>query len=515
MQENVKKSYSIFDGAIALTIATIVVKILGAIYKIPLSHFLGDEGMGYFNSAYTIYSFFYLLCTAGVPKAIMIVLNEHNDEKHQKNTLKVSIQFFSILGVIVSLLLIILSSTLSKLIGNPDASISMIAIAPSIIFASISGVYRGYLSSKVKFLNVAISQIIEGAIKLISGLIFAVTSSFYLLPLNAISAYTILGATLGSAISMIYLSICTKTNNYSEKSRQKIPNNDYKVIKSIINLSLPIAISAMVMSITNLADLSMIMNRLQASGYSKVESTSLYGNYTTYATPIFNMIVSLIAPITIAFMPNLIKEKESSKNLNNLLQSELETTCFIFIPIILGICVYSEEILIILFNNNGVYIGSKLLVYLLISVIFLIPLTIINCGLEAIGKVKAPMLSITVGSVLKIVSGYFMINNNLGILGAPVSTMISYISSLGFSIIIGYKYNIVPDIVKSVSTPLVNSFISIFTLYPIYVTLSKTHSTLISLIIASSISVTIYVFLSIIQGELVKLIRLKRLKSTI
>jgi O-antigen/teichoic acid export membrane protein len=69
-----RRKNGIIDGAISLTLSTMVVKVLGLIYKIPLSHLLSDEGMGYFNSAYTVFALFYLLCTSGVPKAVMIII---------------------------------------------------------------------------------------------------------------------------------------------------------------------------------------------------------------------------------------------------------------------------------------------------------------------------------------------------------------------------------------------------------------------------------------------------------
>ena len=64
---------SIVRGALSLTVSALIVKIVGLIYKVPLSYILSDEGMGYFNSAYTVYTFFYIICTAGVPKAISII----------------------------------------------------------------------------------------------------------------------------------------------------------------------------------------------------------------------------------------------------------------------------------------------------------------------------------------------------------------------------------------------------------------------------------------------------------
>ena len=79
LNKSIEKN-TVLEGALSLTIATVIVKVLGAIYKIPISYILGEEGMGYFNSAYTVYSFFFLLCTAGVPKAIMVLCAEENDK---------------------------------------------------------------------------------------------------------------------------------------------------------------------------------------------------------------------------------------------------------------------------------------------------------------------------------------------------------------------------------------------------------------------------------------------------
>ena len=159
-----KEKNIIIEGAISLTIATVIVKILGAIYKIPISYVLGEEGMGYFNSAYTVYSLFYLLCTAGVPKSIMILCGEFEvEDKKIKSIISTALIFFSIIGLAISILFAILAYPLSNFIGSPNAYFAMLFISPSIFFSAISGVIRGYFSAKTKFVHIAISQIIEGA----------------------------------------------------------------------------------------------------------------------------------------------------------------------------------------------------------------------------------------------------------------------------------------------------------------------------------------------------------------
>ena len=204
-KDNIKNS--IIEGTISLTIATVVVKVLGAIYKIPISHILGEEGMGYFNSAYTVYSFFYLLCTAGVPKAIMILIGNADKEtagKKERTILHSALGFFAIVGFAISFLFLIFSRPLAVLIGSNESYKTMIAIAPSILFVSVGGVLRGYLSAHVKFIHVAVSQIIEGVGKLVFGLLFASIADSLYMPLNVMSAFAIFGVTCGTILGLFY-----------------------------------------------------------------------------------------------------------------------------------------------------------------------------------------------------------------------------------------------------------------------------------------------------------------------
>ena len=214
----------IISGTISLTISTVIVKILGLIYKIPLSNLMGDEGMGYFNSAYAVYTFFFILCTAGVPKAIMIMISEAKatNNKSEEIIVRTAMISFLFLGTIVSLLFIVLANPLSNLIGNRKSAATMIAIAPSIIFISLSGVIRGYLSAEMRLLEISVSQILEGVGKLVFGLIFAILGVRLSLPLPIISALTILGVTFGAIIGLIYLYICSKNHKTDKITGQSM-----------------------------------------------------------------------------------------------------------------------------------------------------------------------------------------------------------------------------------------------------------------------------------------------------
>lgn len=500
MSEKGKIKNHILEGTLSLTIATVMVKLLGAIYKIPLSHILGEEGMGYFNSAYTIYSFFYLLCTAGVPKAIMILVgNARNESDKQKESVvvKTGLLFFGVIGILITLIFVICSGALSIAIGSKNSYRSMLAIAPSILFVSIAGVLRGYLSADQKFLHIGVSQVVEGIGRLVFGLLFAYIADKLCMPLNTVSAFTIFGATLGSFIGTLYLIFNSKDLIGYNKIKQFDYTNAKSVIKSMLRISMPITISAAIMSITNMIDLSLIMRRLLSLGYSESEATALYGNYTTYATPIFNMVLSLFTSVTIVFLPELIKNNNDRIKISRVIEQEMSLTLFFAIPITFGTCLYSYQLLHLLFGNDGTKIGSRLLTYLSFSLIFAIPLIIFNSALEAVGEIKAPMISMLAGSVVKVVISYILIgNSNFGIIGAPLGTVCSYAVALMVTTSV-LKKKIHPSIslYKALVLPSVNAFISIGGVFVVYLRFCNSDDH-IAFIFAVLITIILYFTIS-------------------
>jgi stage V sporulation protein B len=155
-------------------------------------------------------------------------------------------------------------------------------------------------------------------------------------------------------------------------------------------------------------------------------------------------------------------------------------------------------VLDLLFNGEGIEMGSVLLTYLSVSLIFMSPLLVLNSALEAQGEIKAPMISMIIGSVFKLIISYILISNpNFGILGAPLGTIASYVIAFGVSVVIAYKRKgIVLPIIKTISLPIINSFIAIIAVYPIYLKGYNANSTL-SFIVAVLFTMLIYILLSV------------------
>ena len=510
----------LLGGTLSLTVSSLVVKLLGLIYKIPLASILGDEGMGYFNSAYTVYAFFYLLCTAGVPKAVMILVSEAKAAGRgdlQKKILRVASILFLSLGALLTTLFIVFSAPLAVLIGNSRSAYTMLAIAPSIIFISLAGVIRGYLSANMLLLDVAVSQVIEGAGKLAIGLLFAMIAKGMNMPLEILSAMTILGVTLGAGLGLLYLLVCSKIKIKVEKTRQNIDEKGSRgIIKRILSISIPITVSAAIMSITNIIDLGLIMRSLTLVGVSESEASALYGNYTTLAVPMFNLAISIITPISVAYLPILTRCAVGGDT-EGLIMAErgaLDFTAILSAPMTVGMVVFAKEILGLLFPGSEINIGASLLVLIAPAILFSSLLLVTNTSLEAQGKVKAPLVSMIFGSLAKIIVSFVLIaKTELGILGAPIGTVATYAVALFVSLIIyGKCFRRSLPIVSTYLPPYLLAVVAILlaraTYNWLYYVIDERALILISIALAALIYLGLLTFFGILSskkiGELAK-----------
>ena len=438
---NKNTAKKIISGTLSMTISSLIVKLVGLAYKIPLSYILSDEGMGYFNSAYTVYSFFYLISVAGVPKAITILISdaEAKAEMHQRNKIySSSIKAFGIFGLVSSTVLCLMADTISNFIGNPLSKLTVIMIAPSILFTAISGVIRGYLCAYMKFTNVAISQMLDAILKTLFGIALAMLGVVCGYEMHIVSALTILGATLGTVISTIYLVIISKNHNNSNKAGQNCQKmKGYTVIKKVLRISFPITLSAATLSLTNIVDLLLVMKRLVRLGYSTSLASALYGNYTTLVVPMIGLSVALITPVAISVMPALTSafSRNDTAEFKEHLNFAMKIAAFVSLPISFGLTFYSNETLTLVFEDTDATVAAPLLSVAATSVVFMSLLSVVNSAIESAGVVNVPIYSMLVGGIFKVFISYYMIgSNDFGIFGAPVGTTVCYAIALIVSI---------------------------------------------------------------------------------
>ena len=197
-----------FSGVAVLTLSTLVVKLIGLFYKIPMMKYLGEEGMGYFNSAYEIYTLFYILATAGLPVAVSILVAENAEKGHAegiKRIFRVALGLFLVLGLAGTAVLYFGAGSFSGLIESTGALPSIVAISPMVLFICIASAVRGYFQGFQNMMPTALSQMIEAGGKLALGLSLAVWAVKKGYGIPEAAAFATFGITVGSGLSMLYL----------------------------------------------------------------------------------------------------------------------------------------------------------------------------------------------------------------------------------------------------------------------------------------------------------------------
>ena len=422
------------SGVLWLSLSTFAVKIIGLAYKIPMLDLLGAEGMGYFNSAYEIYALLCIIATAGLPIALSMMVSvklEVGDAGAVRGAYRGALLLFAALGLLGGAFMFFFADTIAALIENPMAAPSIRAIAPALLCVCISSAVRGYFQGLGNMMPTALSQLIEAIGKLTLGVLFASLAIERGYDASDAAALGILGLSVGTAISAIYLLISKlisdrKIRGLSIGVRTSVWGQG---IGELLRLAIPITLSSTVLGITRIADMALIMRRLVDIGYSPAGANVIYGSYTTLAVPIFNLLPSLITPLALAVVPRLSAAcvRDGEGGAGDIVGIALRISVFFSMPASLAIAVYSRQILGVLFagETEAIAIAAPMLSVLGASVLFSCLITTTNAILQAYGKANVAMISMTVGAILKIASAYFLIGiEGVGEYGAPISTLI-------------------------------------------------------------------------------------------
>jgi stage V sporulation protein B len=478
-----KSSSKLFvSGVLVLTIANVIVKAIGLLFKIPMQHMIGDEGMGYFNSAYTIYTWFYMISTAGLPVAISILVSENRVKgnfRQVKRILRFALLLFLGIGLLGTSLMTGFSRAFASTVSE-KAMWCIIAIAPTLLFVCITSAFRGYFQGYQQMIPTAISEVIESAGKLILGLIFAFWAknggyeSFCIIfekygieppdELPFVAAAAIFGLTVGVFLGMLFMwfvKLRFKEEYYNLEYAHLAPEKEQDIpaselLKKIFIIALPVTISSSVMSLANLVDLLLMSNLLQASGLTPDEAAAAYGNYTTLAVPLFNLPPVLIYPIATAIVPMLTARMSEGRtnDAKNIIFSSLKVAAIIALPCALGMSAMSYPILDLMFPSESAASAAPLLSVLSIAIFFLGMLSMTNSILQANKKQWLPIISMLSGAAVKLISEYILIST-YGIIGTPISTLLCYITCSTLNFIFVAKYAKIIPPVKIFLKPLV------------------------------------------------------------
>lgn len=199
-KERKKSANTFLSGVIILTVSNLLVKMAGLLFKIPMNYIVGDTGMGYYNSAYSIYTLFYMLSTSGLPVALSVMVSEKRavgETASAKLVYRIALGLFFAVGTVVCCVMIFASEPLAELIRSEKSSLSIAVAAPTMFFICVSSAVRGYFQGCGNMLPTAVSQLIEAVGKLVIGIAAASYAIRMGYEIHIVAAYAVSGLTLG------------------------------------------------------------------------------------------------------------------------------------------------------------------------------------------------------------------------------------------------------------------------------------------------------------------------------
>ena len=509
----ITEARSFISGVLLLSLSTVAVKVIGLAFKIPMLSLLGTDGMGYFNSAYEIYALLCVIATAGLPTALSMLISSaraKGEGERIRKTFRSALALFTAIGMIGSAVMALFSQKLAEAIGNPDARLSIVAIAPTLLIICISSAIRGYAQGFEYMSPTALSQLMEAAGKLAFGVIFARLALERGLALPTVAAFAVAGIGVGAAISLVYLlaamgskKIKRQLNDCTAECSIRIKSS----LRELVSVALPITLGSAVIGLTRIIDMTQIMRGLQDIGVSADESNRIYGAYTTLALPVFSLVPSLIAPISMALVPGLsaaIARRDRAGE-RSVTESSLRYTSLLATPASFALALYSEPILSIIFpsQRDAIELCAPLLSMLGGSVLFSCLMTTTNALLQSYRKQILPIISMSLGVALKLVSTYALVRTEqIGVMGAPIGSLICNISVTYLNLYFLWKYSGVRiETFGTLLGPLIASLASVgggFALYRFLLT--RTESTLLPFGVAVFVSAFAYIAIALMLG---------------
>ncbi len=472
-----EKGSKFLKGALVLAGANLLVKLIGAFFKVPLYELIGKEGNGIFNVAYQIYTFMFIIATAGFPIAVSKMVAEsvaRRDEYDAKRVFETAVILLGIIGAVGSIILYTFSGSLANLLGNADSKIGIQVIAPGVFFISVVSAYRGYFQGKQNMFPTAASEVTEALAKLVIGIVAA--ALFMGMTVNtALQSKMDLGAkliesthtrTVYSATGAIFgvtsgtflaLVLMVAIYAFTERKKKYTPGpvirTRREIVKMLVKIAIPITIGASVSSLTSLVDLATIMNRLVVNpdvfdAYSHLfgegteffqsaleegwqgavllqkKANSLYGMYTGQAQTMFNLPLAVVVGIGMSVVPAISAAvaRQNPEDAQNITGSVLRITMMFALPCAVGFYVLSEPILLVLYSDAH---AGALLQKLALAVPFVAVVSVSNSILQSYGKVYYPVVNMLIGGVVKVLMNYFLIPV-WGIDAAPIATTVCY-----------------------------------------------------------------------------------------
>lgn len=466
-----QKKQGFVYGALILMLSNIIVKVVNALFKIPLSNIIGDTAMGYFSSAYSIYSMCFLISTAGLPVAISrMIAAAKAKENHREVSLiyRISLYIFILIGILGTAVLFFAADKIAEWAKEPELGICIQTISPIMFFICLVSCIRGYFQGHQNMIPTAVSQVIEVLGNLLLGLTAGVFAKRQGYGNAEVAAFVLGGVVLGIVASAIYMAFAKwlADRDNAAVSDPSLPCRSPKELaKELVLIAIPITISSSILSLNSVIDSLLAVgtfNEFCAEiTYFSLDAASpvgmtLYGAYMAKAVTLFNLPPTIVYPFAISIIPAISSAdaKKDNVSLKKTMDFTFRIVSVICLPCAFGLGVLAKPIINLLFSNNeAVYLNAEgaafysnsvvapMLSILACAILFSGLISVSGAMLQASGHAQVSILSTCCGVATKALLVCTLIRiPAVGHYGIPLSTLGCFLVMFLFNMFFLAKY---------------------------------------------------------------------------
>ncbi len=497
-----KKKVSFVQGAAILGIAGLIVKVIGAAFRIPLANTIGLIGTSYYDTAYPYYSWLLVISSSGLPTAISKMVSERvtlGDYRGAHRVFTTAMQILCCIGLLTSILMFFGSDYIARLHMLPEAAYCFKALAPALFFVALMCAYRGYMQGMQQMVPTAISQVVEQVGKLAVGL----TLAFMLL--DAGPEYAAMGALIGVTVSellaLIYVMLSYRRRWPKIRARleRSVRREAEPVAARLMAIALPITIGASISPLASVVDSALIIRILLKLGYAKETAQTAFSLMRTNVATLTNMPGVLTMALAMSLVPAIsaFSAKRDHAGVQDTARLGLKLALIIGLPCAVGLFVLASPILAMLYPNlteGELTLAVDLMHTSSIGVIFLSLVQSMTGVIQGMGKPNVPVFNLFIGFVLKVASLLALMNiPQINIQGAAVSTVVCYaFAGIADTIYVIRRAKLRLGLVDVLLKPVLSSGVMGFVVFMIYSFMQEMEHQVLPTLAAVAVGVFAY-----------------------
>lgn len=438
-----KTQKSIVGGMTVLGVTGIICKLVGVLFSIPLTWLIGADGLSLFQLVFPTYNLLLTISSAGLPVAISRMVSHclaKDDPRNARRVFQVALWLLTALGAVCTILMIVGNRFLAERVGEPQASLGYLAIAPCLILVCVLSAFRGFMQGQQNMVPTATSQLIEQV-----GKVFVSLPLAYLGQKTGGIAYGAAGALLGitvvEALALVYMIILSLRKRDSLADYTQAPDAEIipqrTLAKRMIRISIPITISACIVPLAQFVDSAMLLNRMIDSGLTREAARPLYGLFSGLVIRLINVPTALALAVAMSLVPAISAAKAVGDDQGIRRQSDLglRFAFLIGLPCSVGMSLLSKNIIAFFYaetlSAEHLQAASELLSVSSLTVVLFTVVQATSSILQGMHKQRIPMYTLIAGVACKIALNYILVGTpGLDIHGAPISSIVCYSVSM-------------------------------------------------------------------------------------